>query len=66
MRNDVRSLDLPAAVIAPYSRQQSTGRRAVWVVRLDAADCAAAEATSRCQALGTGASRISEPLAADW
>ena len=53
-----------AAVIAPSTRQASTGRDAGCVVRLDSPDRSAASAMSVCQRIGTAASRISDPLAA--
>lgn len=45
------------------TRQASTGRSAAWVVRLDSAERAAASPGSACQRIGTGARRMSEPLA---
>ena len=53
-----------AATTAPRTRHASTGRDAGWVERLDSPDRSTASARSRCHAIGTGASRISDPLAA--
>lgn len=51
--------------MAAAARQASTGRSAGWVVRLDAAPCSAARLGSADHRIGTGASRMSDPFAAD-
>ena len=56
---------MSAAIIAPITRQVSTGRLAGCVVRLDSPERSAATVTSVCHRIGTAARRISEPLAAD-
>ena len=52
------------AVMAARTRQASTGRRAGWVGRLDSAAIRTTVSGSCDQRMLTGASRISDPLAA--